>query len=309
MLQQTQVRTVIGYFENFMARFPNLADLAAAPESDVLHAWAGLGYYSRARNLHRTAKYCLAHHNGELPMDFEALLALPGIGRSTAGAILSQAHGLRFAIVDGNVKRVLCRYFAIAGDPASTAVNKQLWAAAESLLPNEKMADYSQAIMDLGSTVCTLRKPQCSACPIAEHCQALKEQATADYPSRKARKTNPQREIFALVIRAKNGDVLLQQRPDNGIWGGLHSLPELSDRKTAQSFAQTWATKPGAPIELPAIAHAFSHYRLLIKPLLWQNCHARVRIGDNSPMKWVNAQQLNHIGLPAPIKKLLGSLP
>ncbi len=309
MLQQTQVRTVIGYFENFMARFASLADLAAAPESAVLHAWAGLGYYSRARNMHRAAKQCQDRHGGELPADFEHLLALPGIGRSTAGAILSQAHGQRFAIVDGNVKRVLCRHFGIAGDAASTTVSKQLWTVAESLLPNKNLADYSQAIMDMGATVCTLRKPACSTCPIAKTCVALKQQAIADYPGRKARKAVPQRELFALLLRAENGDILLQHRPGIGIWGGLYSLPEVSDVEAAQAFAQCWANRPGRPQALPPISHAFSHYRLLIKPLLWQDCQARARIGDNGNMHWVSAKQLSRLGLPAPIKKLIGSLP
>jgi A/G-specific adenine glycosylase len=309
MLQQTQVRTVIGYFENFMARFASLGELADAPESDVLHAWAGLGYYSRARNLHRAAKICQSLHAGNLPDDFEALLALPGIGRSTAGAILSQAHGQRFAIVDGNVKRVLCRYFGIAGDAASMHVHKQLWAVAESLLPKKNMADYSQAIMDLGATVCTLRKPACAACPMAAQCVALQQQAIADYPGRKARKALPERELFALLLRSKNGDILLQQRPGHGIWGGLHSLPEASDAASAKAFARSWATKIGTPQALAPIAHTFSHYRLQIKPLLWQDCQARVRIGDNGDMHWVSTEQLSRLGLPAPIKKLIGSLP
>ena len=310
MLQQTQVQTVIPYFENFLQRFPDLPDLAAAPADAVMNAWAGLGYYSRARNLHKAAQWCMRHHDGRLPEDYDALLALPGIGRSTAGAILSQACGARHAIVDGNVKRVLTRHFAIAGDAGSTAVDRQLWQLAESLLPESRMADYSQAIMDLGATVCTSRKPQCPTCPLAADCRALAQGNVLNYPGRKAAKSVPERETHVLLLRSRSGEILLEQRPDKGIWGGLYSLPEAGDADHARARATGLiAAKSPAPVALPAFAHTFSHFRLTIHPLLWDGCTAKSQIRDNAPMRWAAPDQLRQLGLPAPIQKLLKRLP
>ena len=310
MLQQTQVQTVIPYFENFLQRFPDLSDLAAAQADAVMNAWAGLGYYSRARNLHKAAQWCMHHHDGRLPEDYDALLALPGIGRSTAGAILSQACGARHAIVDGNVKRVLTRYFAITGDAGSTAVDRQLWQLAESLLPESRMADYSQAIMDLGATVCTSRKPQCPTCPLAADCLALAQGNVLNYPGRKAAKSIPERETHVLLLRSRSGEILLEQRPDKGIWGGLYSLPEAGDADHARARATGLiAAKSPAPVALPAFAHTFSHFRLTIHPLLWDGCTAKSQIRDNAPMRWAAPDQLRQLGLPAPIQKLLKRLP
>ncbi|WP_297802789.1 A/G-specific adenine glycosylase [Arenimonas sp. GDDSR-1] len=310
MLQQTQVQTVIPYFENFLERFPELSDLAAAPSDAVMSAWAGLGYYSRARNLHKAAQWCMIHHNGRLPEDYDALLALPGIGRSTAGAILSQACGARHAIVDGNVKRVLTRYFAIAGDAASTAVDRQLWQLAERLLPEKKMADYSQAIMDLGATVCTSRKPQCTRCPLAQDCRALAQGNVLDYPGRKPAKSIPERETHVLLLRTASGEILLEQRPDKGIWGGLYSLPEAGDTEQASTRAEDFISgNASAPLALPAFAHTFSHFRLIIQPLLWDACTAKTQIRDNARMRWATPDELPELGLPAPIQKLLKRLP
>lgn len=310
MLQQTQVQTVIPYFENFLQRFPDLSDLAAAQADAVMNAWAGLGYYSRARNLHKAAQWCMHHHDGRLPEDYDALLALPGIGRSTAGAILSQACGARHAIVDGNVKRVLTRYFAITGDAGSTAVDRQLWQLAESLLPESRMADYSQAIMDLGATVCTSRKPQCPTCPLAADCRALAQGNVLNYPGRKAAKSIPERETHVLLLRSRSGEILLEQRPDKGIWGGLYSLPEAGDADHARARATGLiAAKSPAPVALPAFAHTFSHFRLTIHPLLWDGCTAKSQIRDNAPMRWAAPDQLRQLGLPAPIQKLLKRLP
>lgn len=310
MLQQTQVQTVIPYFENFLERFPELPDLAAAPTDAVMNVWAGLGYYSRARNLHKTAKLCMTLHNGRLPEDYDALLALPGIGRSTAGAILSQACGARHAIVDGNVKRVLTRYFAIAGDAGSTSVERQLWQLAESLLPETRMADYSQAIMDLGATVCTSKKPQCTICPLATDCRALAQGNVLDYPGRKPAKSIPERETHVLLVRAKSGDILLEKRPDKGIWGGLYSLPEVGDADQALVSAEGFITSGSpAPIPLPAFTHTFSHFRLTIRPLLWEGCTAKSQIRDNPRMRWATPEEMLLLGLPAPIQKLLKRLP
>jgi A/G-specific adenine glycosylase len=309
MLQQTQVRTVIPYFENFLIRFPDMRDLAEASEQEVMQAWAGLGYYSRARNLHKTAHICMQQHGGELPRDFDALTALPGIGRSTAGAILSQAHGGRFAIVDANVKRVLTRFFAITGDAASTAVGKQLWALAESLLPESRMADYSQAIMDLGATVCSRSKPACTRCPLAEHCRALQTDSVTHFPQRKIAKKIPQREKFMLILLNSSGEILLERRPDKGIWGGLHSLPEADDADTASRLAAKLANHGQAPQALAPVAHVFSHFRLTIRPLLFSACTPKTQIADNDTKVWVARVELPQYGLPAPIKKILMSLP
>lgn len=309
MLQQTQVRTVIPYFENFLSRFPGLRELAQSSEQEVMQAWAGLGYYSRARYLHKAARICMAIHDGDLPCDFEALTALPGIGRSTAGAILSQAHGGRYAIVDGNVKRVLTRFFAISGDAASAAVGKQLWTLAESLLPESRMADYSQAIMDLGATVCTRSRPACTRCPLASHCKALQMDSVARFPERKTAKKIPQREKYMLIMRNSAGETLLERRPDKGIWGGLHSLPEADDADAASILAGKFIKNGKAPQALAPVAHAFSHYRLNIRPLLWDDCTQKARIADNDAQRWVARTQLSEYGLPAPIKKILMSLP
>ena len=209
MLQQTQVATVIGYFERFVHALPSLPDLAAAEEDTVLALWSGLGYYRRARFLHRAAQICVEQHGGELPRDFAALSALPGIGRSTAGAILAQAHGLRFAILDGNVKRVLTRYHGIHGHPGESAVEKQLWQHAQTHTPDTRVADYTQAIMDLGATLCVRSRPRCETCPLAGDCIAHRDDLTAQLPSRKPAKPTPTRATMMLILRDNQGRVLL----------------------------------------------------------------------------------------------------
>jgi A/G-specific adenine glycosylase len=309
MLQQTQVQTVIPYFNQFIARFPTLPDLAKASESAVMQSWAGLGYYSRARNLHKAAKVCMTLHDGELPHDFEALLALPGIGRTTAGAILSQAHGERFAIMDGNVKRVLTRFFAIEGDAASAHVGKQLWLVAESLLPETRLADYSQAVMDLGATVCTRSKPACTQCPLSLQCQARQSGTVLRFPGRKAIRKIPHREKHFLIMISAAGEILLERRPANGIWGGLYSLPEADDSESANRLARQFAKKFNGPEALLPMEHVFSHFRLSIRPLLFGNCTRKIQIADNDSKVWVPHAQLSEYGLPAPIKKLIGTLP
>ena len=309
MLQQTQVKTVIPYFNAFMQRFPTLRALAEASEAAVMQHWAGLGYYARARNLHRAAQRCLAAYGGELPDDFETLLALPGIGRSTAGAILSQAHGRRHAILDGNVKRVLARFFAIDGDPASAAVSARLWRTAESLLPATRMADYTQALMDLGATLCTRAKPGCGICPLAPQCRAQRDGTVSLYPERKARKPVPEREIHMLVLQRKDGTVLLERRPGSGIWGGLYSLPEAADETEARLLAMRLAGgASGNPDYLPPFTHVFSHFRLNIHGLHWRGCVPKAAITDNEALCWLAPHEWPSIGLPAPIKTLLQDL-
>ena len=309
MLQQTQVSTVIGYFDAFIREFPTLESLARAPSEQVMQLWAGLGYYSRARNLHQSARICLSEHGGELPTSFEGLMALPGIGRSTAGAILSQAHGQAYAIMDGNAKRVLTRFHAVSGDVSSASVLKQLWQLAESHLPSSRLSDYTQALMDLGATLCTRSRPDCLNCPLARHCQAFQHNAVADYPNRKPGKTIPKRETYALILLSKDNEILLEQRPDTGIWGGLFSLPEQSGMQAAGQFAGQYTQRTGEATALPAITHRFSHFQLTIHPLLWRGCTPNARISDNDTYQWMGCDQLQRIGLPAPIKKLLQALP
>ncbi len=307
MLQQTQVATVLAYFERFVAALPTLRDLAAADEDAVLALWSGLGYYRRARFLHRAARICVEQHDGELPRDFAALAALPGIGRSTAGAILAQAHGLRFPILDGNVKRVLTRYHGIDGDPATGAVEKQLWLHAEAHTPVCRVADYTQAIMDLGATVCVRSNPRCDACPLMSECVAFREGRTAQLPTRKAGKSIPVRATMMLVLRDTRQRVLLERRGPQGVWSGLWSLPEAADADDAWRIAQRHARIDDAQALAP-FTHVFSHYRLNVEPLLFDQATARQGVADDAQLRWCSASDLAALGLPAPVRKLLQHL-
>lgn len=309
MLQQTQARTVINYFDAFVAKFPTLQSLAQASSEQVMQHWAGLGYYSRARNLHKAAQICVAKHQANLPIKFEELLQLPGIGRSTAGAILSQAFGLPYAILDGNVKRVLARFHCVQGSLNSSATMKQLWQLAESHLPKKDCANYTQAMMDLGSSVCTIRKPKCPECPLNKHCQAFQTNCTDQFPIKVAKKIIPTREIYALLLINKNKEILLELRPNHGIWGGLFSLPEASDLCQAKGFATQFISRPKTEKLLKSFVHQFSHFKLKIQPVVWPNCIAKQQISDNNQFRWVARQQLTELGLPAPIKTLLQDLP
>jgi len=306
MLQQTQVATVIPYFQRFLQHFPTLPDLAAASNDAVMAQWAGLGYYARARNLHAAAKRCVELHDGDLPRDFDALHALPGIGRSTAGAILSQAWNDPFAILDGNVKRVLSRYHGIDGFPGLPAIEKQLWSIAEAhvaQVPAGRMADYTQAQMDLGATVCSRAKPACVICPLQDACVARREGRTAELPTLKPSKTLPEREAVALLLRDAQQRVLLQKRPDTGIWAQLWTLPQAE----AGSVLQDWfdAHVEGSledAEELPVLQHTFSHYKLHLQVLSRQVHGLRV---EEPTLRWVANDELPALGLPAPIRKLL----
>ncbi|PZS75792.1 A/G-specific adenine glycosylase [Stenotrophomonas maltophilia] len=306
MLQQTQVATVIPYFQRFLKHFPTLPDLAAASNDAVMAQWAGLGYYARARNLHAAAKRCVELHDGDLPRDFDALHALPGIGRSTAGAILSQAWNDPFAILDGNVKRVLSRYHGIDGFPGLPAIEKQLWAVAEAhvaRVPAGRLADYTQAQMDLGATVCSRARPACVICPLQDACVARREGRTADLPTPKPSRTLPEREAVALLLRDAQQRVLLQKRPDTGIWAQLWTLPQAE----AGSDLQDWfdAHVDGSledADELPVLQHTFSHYKLHLQVLSRQVHGLRV---EEPTLRWVAADELPALGLPAPIRKLL----
>jgi A/G-specific adenine glycosylase len=307
MLQQTQVATVIGYFERFIGALPTLRDLADADEDAVLALWSGLGYYRRARFLHHAAQICVEQHDGELPRDFDALCALPGIGRSTAGAILAQAHGLRFAILDGNVKRVLTRYHGIHGHPGESAVEKQLWLHAETHTPTSRVANYTQAIMDLGATLCVRTRPRCEDCPLAGDCTAYRDDLTALLPSRKPGKSIPTRATVMLILRDAQGRVLLERRGPQGVWSGLWSLPEAANPNTAWRTAQQHAQVDDAQTLTP-FTHVFSHYRLNIEPLLFDRATAQRGIADNPQLRWCSSSELAALGLSAPVRTLLQNI-
>ena len=307
MLQQTQVATVIPYFLRFVEKFASIAELAAAPVDDVLAAWSGLGYYSRARNLHKAAAICVERHGGELPREFDALAELPGIGRSTAGAILAQAHGFRFSILDGNVKRVLSRHHGVRGWPGSTAVQKELWEMAERHTPHERVVDYTQAIMDLGATVCTRARPRCAHCPLASTCIANIQGLTAQLPESKPSRALPRRETMMLIVRDSDGRLLLQRRPSAGVWAELWSLPEAADIESAKSSVASIAARRSGDIALRPLqrfTHTFSHYRLDITPIACDIERAS-RIADVAGNRWLLPDEAARLGLPAPVRKLI----
>ncbi len=306
MLQQTQVQVVVPYFERFVTALPDIAALAAAPLDEVLALWSGLGYYARARNLHAAAKACVECHAADLPRDLEALVALPGIGRSTAGAILAQAWGDRAAILDGNVKRVLARMHGIEGWPGLPAVEKCLWAIAEAQLPATRLADYTQAQMDFGATLCTRHDPACAICPLQQRCIALRDGRVAELPTPKPGRTMPERRALMLWAEDPDGCVLLQRRPPAGIWASLWSLPEHADHAAARRWFDGHLEGDYDHAEtLGAIVHGFSHYRLHIEPLRWRDAAEKPVVRDNPELRWVARDQLVALGIPAPIRKLI----
>ncbi|WP_166263881.1 A/G-specific adenine glycosylase [Marinobacter caseinilyticus] len=310
MLQQTQVNTVIPYFQAFMARFPDVHTLADAPVDDVLGHWSGLGYYARARNLQKAAQSVVIEHHGEFPADQAQLEALPGIGRSTAAAILAQAFQLRAAILDGNVKRVLARYHAVPGWPGQTQVMKQLWLHAEAHTPDKRIRDYTQAIMDLGALVCTRTRPDCHQCPLQQGCSAFDQSEVARYPGGKPKKPKPEKTTWMIILEDRDGRVLLERRPPSGIWGGLWSLPELDAAYTADELSQACEDSFGVSCTDAEISdgfrHTFSHYHLHIQParLAVINGH---RVADPSSTRWVFRDEALSLGLPAPVRTLLTS--
>ncbi len=315
MLQQTQVETVIPYFERFTARFPTVQALAAAPLDEVLHLWTGLGYYARARNLHRCAQMVAAQHQGEFPHTLDALIALPGIGRSTAGAIRSLAFQRPAAILDGNVKRLLARCFAVPGWPGQTAVAAQLWAIAEGLIRQQPAQHahhraHTQVLMDLGATVCTRSKPHCQRCPLQNQCAAFATQSQLLYPGKKPRQTLPVKPVQMLIIRNREGAILLQKRPAQGIWGGLWSLPETPVEQDASSagYALPVVKTLLRTTALPPLQHTFSHYHLLIHPKLLE-VQSQTQMLEPDTWLWYNLQQPAAVGLAAPVKLLLSQLP
>lgn len=300
MLQQTQVATVIPYFERFMRRFPNLKTLAEAPEDEVLGHWSGLGYYARARNLHKAAQIVVREHGGELPGELESLVGLPGIGRSTAGAILSLSMGVSAPILDGNVKRVLSRYAAVEGWPSDAATARELWGISESLAPNARVADYTQAMMDLGATLCTRREPDCPHCPLQDGCMALRLGLVENLPSPKPKKDLPSRRCWMLVLRNGEGAFYLEKRPPAGIWGGLWSFPEFERHDEAAAWCAVRGVTPALET-LPQRRHTFSHYHLDYTPLAG-------RVVQPSQIAEAGAAWLKpeaSAALPAPVRRLM----
>lgn len=304
MLQQTQVATVIPYFQRFMERFDSIEALAQADIDEVLHLWTGLGYYTRARNLHKTAQLLVREHGGEFPWTVEEVSALPGIGRSTAGAILSISRGVYAPILDGNVKRVLARFAAIEGWPGAPAVEKQLWLLADHYTPRERVGDFTQAMMDMGATLCTRSRPSCLLCPLQQDCRAHALSKETEFPHKKPKKAIPERHRFVVLLRDEAQHILLEQRPPAGIWGGLWSLPECETQAQAEDLLADWgATLQG---ELPSIRHVFSHFQLVMTPLLADVSGAAVM--ESRGQLWYNPAQPESVGLAAPIKRLLESL-
>jgi A/G-specific adenine glycosylase len=305
MLQQTQVQTVIPYYERFIASFPDIVALADADTDDVLQHWSGLGYYARARNLHRAAGLVRDEHGGVFPGDFDAVAALPGIGRSTAGAILSLAFGQRHPILDGNVKRVLARHAAIDGWPGTTVVAKKLWTLAEERTPLRRAGDYTQAIMDLGAIVCTRTRPACASCPVSRDCEALVSGDIERYPDRKPAKEKPLRKTTMLLAVVK-GAVYLERRPASGIWGGLWSLPEVDDvgawcaakLDTSATETEVWDT----------LRHSFSHYDLDIRPVVVRLAAPSSKVADDADVTWYRLDESPPGGIAAPVTRLIETL-
>ncbi len=307
MLQQTQVGTVIPYYERFLARFPDVAGLARAPLDEVLREWAGLGYYSRARNLHRAAKAVCERHGGKFPQVRSTLETLPGVGRSTAAALAVFAFGAREAILDGNVKRVLARHFAVGGFPGKQAVERKLWTLAESMLPARAVEAYTQGLMDLGATVCTRGSPACGRCPLASSCAALARGRVAAYPAPRPRKKLALRSV-AMLLMVRDGEVLLEKRPPTGVWGGLWSLPEMPvEGEVAAHAADRLGYEVGAQTPLEPLRHTFTHFALDIRPWRCEVLGARMRAAQPATI-WLGIEEAMRAAVPAPVKKLLARI-
>lgn len=303
MLQQTQVETVIPYYRRFLARFPDLAQLAAADENAVLALWSGLGYYARARNLHRAARQIMAAPQGCFPETVEAIAALPGVGRSTAAAIAVFAFGQRAAILDGNVKRVFCRVFGIDGWPGERVVEQGLWVLAESLLPEREVAAYTQGLMDLGATLCWRVRPDCARCPFQADCVAVRDGRQAELPTARPRPALPERETTMLIL-LRAGEVLLQKRPATGVWGGLWSLPEVADEAALTDYLSRSGVKVEARRDLPERRRVFTHFRLRIRPVCLTVALPPARAEEPGSI-WLPLADIEHAALPTPVRKLL----
>lgn len=307
MLQQTQVTTVIPYFERFMQSFPTVKKLASASQDEVLHHWTGLGYYARGRNLHKCAQLIVQEHQGQFPESVEGLSELPGIGRSTAGAIASISMGLQAPILDGNVKRVLTRFYAIEGWPGTSLVEKKLWSVATGLTPNHSHQQYTQAMMDLGATLCTRSKPACGICPLQPECQGYKTGQPTQFPNSKPKKEKPVKATTLLIIENTTGELLLQQRPQSGIWGGLWSFPEITSQTELATWLQSEVGHTKVTQEtLNTFRHTFSHYHLDITPIR-VTLHTPMTVVRESGDHWYNLDAPSKLGLAAPVKELLNT--
>jgi A/G-specific adenine glycosylase len=308
MLQQTQVATVERYYDRFVTAFPDPVALADAELDQVLHLWSGLGYYARARNLHRAAIAVRDRHGGELPADYDALLALPGIGRSTAGAILALALNRRFPILDGNAKRVLARVFGVEGWAGATSVASTLWAHAEACTPAAEPARYTQAIMDLGATVCTRRRPACDQCPLAQSCVARASGRVDRIPASRPKRDRPRRATTLLLVRCGES-VLLEQRPAAGIWGGLWGFPEIGGVDAAEAWCrERLGQSPQSRAVGDVVAHGFTHFDLDMTPVVVRVTEAAAGVMDGAGWLWYNLRKPARIGLAAPVTRLLAAL-
>lgn len=306
MLQQTQVKTVIPYFIRFVERFPDASTLAAAPLDRVLHLWAGLGYYARARNMHRAAQTIVRDFAGNLPTDLDTLMALPGIGRSTAGAILALGHGLCAPILDGNVKRVLTRFYGIAGWPGNKQVEKRLWELAERETPHQDTAAYTQAIMDLGAEVCTRSRPRCADCPLVSDCHAYRHDEQQLLPTGKIKNSLPVRRVIFALLENERGEILLEKRPPAGVWGGLWSFPEYRSREELSNWIKSHVSLVSDDMTtLPQVRHSFSHFHLDIIPVIGRIQDMADTIGDNETYLWYTPEHGPEIGMAAPVKALM----
>ena len=297
MLQQTQVAAVIPYYERFLARFPDLATLAAAPEDDVLQLWSGLGYYARAQNLLAAAGQIV--RDGGFPDTEKGIRELPGVGRSTAAAIAAFAFGRRAAILDGNARRVLARCFGIEGQ-------KQQWDLAASLLPVRGIRGYTQALMDLGATVCTRLNPACERCPVSRNCVARREGRIAELPAPRARRPRPEKSVTWLVL-LRNSQVLLERRPGAGVWGGLWSFPETKSKHVAAFCRRAFGCEVHRLRSLEPIEHGFSHFRLRARPVLCPVTRASPR-AESPGRLWLDLDEAAGAAVPAPVRNLLRRL-
>ncbi|MBA2651614.1 MAG: A/G-specific adenine glycosylase [Tatlockia sp.] len=305
MLQQTQVKTVIPYFNQFMSKFANIEQLAQASEDNVLAQWSGLGYYSRARNLHKTAKIICEQYKGEFPSDLTNLIALPGIGPSTAAAITSLAFNQANPIMDGNVKRVLCRYFLIDGWPEQSAVKQKLWQLADQCMPRERCADYTQAIMDLGATCCKSKNPDCNSCPVQTHCLARQRDLASLYPHKKVKKKLAVKQQQFLLLYDNNNRIYLEKRPPTGIWGGLWCMPSIAMKDCPREYlANTYGFSCRDQQELLFIRHSFSHFHLEISSLALQTAINANRVAEHTG-KWYEAKEIGELGLAKPISDII----
>jgi len=306
MLQQTQVVTVIPYFQRFIATFPNIIALAAASEDQVLAHWSGLGYYARGRNLHKTARIIAARYNGEFPRKFEDIVELPGIGRSTAAAICALAYHERRAILDGNVKRVLSRYCGIEGWAGEKKIEERLWQQAETLLPEGDVATYTQALMDMGATVCTRSKPKCVLCPVQSDCVALQSECVTTLPTPRPRKVVPEKHATVLLLMHGN-DILLEKRPGSGIWGGLWCPPQFEDEAAAKDWFVRSGMEASEGVRLETFTHTFTHFKLHITPLKIQLSHKPLR-AEQAGSVWLDVEEALGAAIPTPVRKVLEQL-